>query len=208
MSDSILTAIYDWNPWLKGDFPDVLLGYKREYNLLNLLQIPEIKILEGARRTGKSTLMYQIIEHLHKQRQQVLYINFDDGELRKHDLKDIFYVYQRQEPIQYLFLDEVQHCSNWIHFVRKLNDTKQIEQIWVSGSNSSFIKKDYKTLLTGRNITLDIFPLSFKEYLHFNQQGQASLPLSSNDEATVISLFQRYLEFGAFPAVALRKVYQ
>lgn len=208
MSDSILKAIFDWNPWLKGDFPDVLLGFKREYNLLNLLQIPEIKILEGARRTGKSTLMYQVIEHLQRNKQRVLYLNFDDEELRKHSLKDIFFVYQRTEPIRYLFLDEVQNCSEWVHFIRKLYDTKQLEQIWVSGSNSSFIKKDYKTLLTGRNITLDIFPLSFKEYLHFNQQGQASLPLSSNDEATVISLFQRYLEFGAFPAVALRKVYQ
>lgn len=208
MSDAIITAIFDWNPWLQGPFPEVLLGFKRDYNLLALLELPEIKILEGARRAGKSTLMYQIIAHLHAQGKRVLYLNFDDEELGKHTLKDIYYAYRQKEPIDYLFLDEVQQCSEWVHFVRKLYDTRQINQLWISGSNSSLIKKDYKTLLTGRNITLDIFPLSFREYLRFNQHKNTTLPLSSAHEANVIALFQRYLAFGAFPAVTLRSVYQ
>ncbi len=208
MSDAILKAIYDWNPWLQGAFPETLLGFQRDYQLLDLLELPEIKILEGARRTGKSTLMYQIIANLHAQGKRVLYLNFDDEELGKHLLKDIYYIFQSKEPIDYLFLDEIQQCSEWVHFVRKLYDTRQLKQLWISGSNSSLIKKEYKTLLTGRNITLDIYPLSFSEYLRFNQQNNVSLPLSSIQETKVIALFQRYLEFGAFPAVALRPVYQ
>lgn len=208
MSDAILKAIFDWNPWLQGAFPETLLGFQRDYNLLTLLELPEIKILEGARRTGKSTLMYQIIAHLHAQGKRVLYLNFDDEELGQHTLKDIFYVFQQKEPIEYLFLDEIQQCSEWVHFIRKLYDTHQIKQLWISGSNSSLIKKDYKTLLTGRNITIDIFPLSFPEYLRFNQQDNIALPLSSDQEAKIIALFLRYLEFGAFPAVTLRSVYQ
>lgn len=211
MSDAILKAILDWNPWLQGKFPEALLGFQRDYQLLELLQLPEIKILEGARRTGKSTLMYQVMAHLHAQEKRVLYLNFDDEDLKKHTLKDIFYIFQKNEPIEYLFVDEIQQCSEWVPFVRKLYDTHAIKQLWISGSNSSLIKQDYKTLLTGRNITLDIFPLSFPEYLRFNQfdlQEKNSLPFSSEQEAKIIGLFQRYLEFGAFPAVTLRPVYK
>ena len=95
MSYAILKAIFDWNPWLQGDFPASLLGFQRDYDLLSLLELPEIKILEGARRTGKSTLMYQVIAHLQANGKRVLYLNFDDEELGRHSLKDIFYIFQQ-----------------------------------------------------------------------------------------------------------------
>jgi hypothetical protein len=73
MSQQILKAIWDWNPWFEGSFPSELSGYARDYDILQYLQIPEIKILKGARRVGKSTLLYQVIRHLSEQGQKVLY---------------------------------------------------------------------------------------------------------------------------------------
>ena len=78
MKEDILKALYDWNPWLKGPFPKKLSGIKRDYNLEPYLQIPEIKILEGPRRAGKSTLLYQMIEKLLSEVKKVFYINFED----------------------------------------------------------------------------------------------------------------------------------
>jgi hypothetical protein len=208
MSQQILKAIWDWNPWFEGNFPNELSGYARDYDILQYLQIPEIKILEGARRVGKSTLLYQVIRHLSEQGQKVLYLNFDDEELRKHSLKTLVEVYQEQGEFVGIFLDEIQHCSDWVHYVRNLYDRKQVQQIWISGSNSSLIKKEYKTLLSGRNITLQIHPLSFREYLRFKQCTLPNKVFSTQKEIAIKKHFDNYLRLGAFPAMALRTVYQ
>ena len=208
MNEEILKALYDWNPWIKGEFPRELSGFQRNYILEPYLQIPEVKILEGARRVGKSTLLYRVIEKLLKTDSNLLYINFEDEVLKKYTLSKIVEEYRTIAPIQNLFIDEIQNCTDWISFIRKAHDRKEISQIWISGSNSSFIKKEFATLLTGRNITIKVFPLSFEEYLHFKSVKDTKLPISSKDEALVKKLFLQYLEMGAFPAVVLRPVLQ
>lgn len=208
MNEEILKALYDWNPWIKGEFPRELSGFQRNYILEPYLQIPEVKILEGARRVGKSTLLYRVIEKLLKTDSDLLYINFEDEVLKKYTLSEIVEEYRTIAPMQSLFIDEIQNCTDWISFIRKAHDRKEISQIWISGSNSSFIKKEFATLLTGRNITIKVFPLSFEEYLHFKSVKDTKLPISSKDEALVKKLFLQYLEMGAFPAVVLRPVLQ
>src|SRR3990167_766649 len=188
MSEQIIRAILDWNPWLHGIFPAELRGIRRDYDLIPLLGLPEIKILEGARRVGKSTLFYQLIDHLVELGKKTVYINFDDEELRHHSLKEIYYAYLEQEEIDYLFIDEIQQCNQWVHFVRQLYDTKKVKQIWISGSNSSLIKQEYKKLLTGRNIAIDIFPLSFREYLRF-KGVDTTPPFASEQSAKIQALF-------------------
>ncbi len=207
MSDQLMQAILDWNPWLEGDFPESLYGIERDQQLLPLLDLPEIKILEGARRVGKSTLFYQLISHLLDKGKKVLYVNFDDEQLSTFSLKEIYYTYTKHREVDFLFLDEIQNCENWVHFVRKLYDTTPEVNIWISGSNSALIKQEYKTLLSGRNISLTIYPLSFLEFLKFNELTEVKLPLSSQKESKVIGLFEHYLSWGAFPVIAKRKFY-
>ncbi len=208
MEEEILRALYDWNPWLEGEFPQELSGFSRSYALDPYLQIPEIKVLEGARRVGKSTLLYQVIEKRLKLDSCVLYINFEDETLKKHTLNEIIEAYRAVAPVKNLFIDEIQNCNDWISFIRKSYDRKEIPQIWISGSNSSFIKKEFATLLTGRNITIKVFPLSFKEYLDFKFVKNVRGSLSSKAKALIKSHFMQYLEVGAFPAVVLRPVLQ
>jgi predicted AAA+ superfamily ATPase len=173
MQEEILKSLYDWNPWMEGEFPQELRGFSRNYSLDPYLQIPEVKVLEGARRVGKSTLLYQVMEKILKLGKAVLYINFEDEILKKYSLDTIIKAYQTIAPVQNLFIDEIQNCIDWIPFIRKSHDRKEIPQIWISGSNSSFIKKEFSPILTGRNITIKVFPLSFEEYLHFKSVNTA-----------------------------------
>jgi len=208
MNDAIISALLEWNPWLEGRFPPELLGFEREYNVLSYLAIPEVKILEGVRRSGKSTLLYQIAAQGISIGKKVLYVNFEDEVLRQHSLSDIYYAYLQRDTIDYLLIDEVQHCQDWVPFIRKFYDRKQLLQIWITGSNSSLISKEYSEMLTGRNLKLRIMPLSFPEYCRFKTYPELTLPLSREREVHVKKGFEDYLNFGAFPAVVLRPVYQ
>ncbi len=206
MNEEILKALFDWNPWHEKKFPKELAGFPRKYHLEQYLLIPEIKVLEGARRVGKSTLLYQLIEKLLAQ-DHVLYINFEDEILKKYTLNEIISAFRETASIQNLFIDEIQNCREWASFIRKEYDRKEIPQIWISGSNSSFIKKEFASLLTGRNITINVHPLSFEEYLQF-KLIETEHPFSSQKEIQIKTHFLQYMEIGAFPAVVLRPVLQ
>jgi predicted AAA+ superfamily ATPase len=207
MFNNIIQALLDWNPWINGTFPEELSGWPRDYHILSYLDVPEIKILEGARRVGKSTLLYQVVEKVLQMDSRVLYINFEDEVLKRYSLSEVIKTYQQHSEIEYLFIDEIQQCNEWVPFIRKLYDLRQIKQIWISGSNSSLIKQEYASLLTGRNLAIDIYPLSFKEYLAFH-----NCDYGDKFEFTKINEikkhFDAYFEWGGFPAVALRKIYQ
>ena len=207
MNLEIRQALADWNPWFSEEgFPLKLLGFNREYDLSPYLGIPEIKIIEGARRVGKSTLLYEVIHHVYTENKNLLYINFEDEILKKYTLSEVVYEYLEYGLIDYLFIDELQACADWVQFVRKIYDRRDFKQIWVSGSNASLIKAEYATLLTGRNFPIHIFPLSFREFLSFKSTKAPfpSLPASKTEQAKIIGLFTEFLEYGAFPAVVTR----
>lgn len=204
----IISALMDWNPWLEGRFPEKLMGMRREYDLGGYLSIPEIKILEGVRRSGKSTLLYQVVQYAQQEKKAVLYVNFDDEVLKKYALSEIYYAFLEHHTADYLLIDEIQQCKDWVPFIRKMYDRRELEQIWITGSNSSLIKKEYAELLTGRNIKLNIHTLSFREFLNFKGLSDIKLPSSKKQTVAIKSLFEEYLGYGSFPAIALRDVYK
>jgi len=208
MNLEIRQALQDWNPWATGPFPTELLGLKREYDLTPYLVVPEIKIIEGARRVGKSTLLYEVIRQVLTTSEKVLYINFEDEVLKNYTLSAIVYEHLEHAEIDYLFVDEIQSCSEWVQFIRKAYDRREFKQIWVSGSNASLIKEEYATLLTGRNLPIHIFPLSFREFLGFKGVAITAAPLPKRQQAKVIGLFAEYMEYGAFPAVVIRTAFK
>lgn len=204
MKQEILKSLIEWNPWIEEEFPQNLLGIKRDIDVVKYLEFREIKILEGSRRVGKSTLLYQVIYEVLKTNKNVLYINFDDEILRNYSLSQIYEVFLEKGEVEYLFIDEIQNCVEWSYFVRKLYDMKTVKQIWITGSNSSIIKKEYSSLLTGRNITLDIFSLSFKEFLRFKGVEYDNSLVSMKKKADIKKLFGEYVKYGSFPEIALR----
>ncbi|MBU4501474.1 MAG: AAA family ATPase, partial [Nanoarchaeota archaeon] len=167
----------EWNPWWENKgLLEELKGAERSLykDLINSIKIKEITIITGVRRAGKSTLMYQIINNLLKSgvdQKQILFVNLEDKKLTKDTLENIYQSYRENLNIDkkaYIFLDEIHRKDGWESWIRKKYDLKTNDKFIISGSCSYLLKKEYSTLLTGRNLTFEVFPLNFKEFLIFN----------------------------------------
>lgn len=213
-----ISLLLEWNPWWEEiSSIDSLKGMKRELNkdIIDSVDIKEVTVISGIRRCGKSTLMYQMIDRLFKKGikpEQILFINFDDITLKSFSIEEIYKTYRLNlNPQQkaYIFLDEIHKKDGWESWIRKRYDTSSNEKFVVSGSCSHLLKKEYSTLLTGRNITFEMYPLSFYEYLTFIGQKIDPEKISKGiiTEKTRIKLFNalsHYSKEGGFPEVTLK----
>jgi len=168
----------------------------------------KIITLSGVRRGGKTFLLFETIKSLLRKGipvEKILYVNFEDErlELKRQDIDLILQAYRELYPdIKlsecYLFFDEVQNVEGWQRFIRRVYDTVT-KNIFVTGSNSRLLSKEIATSLRGRTLTLEVFPLTFKEYLQFNQ---ISIDLyHTGTRAKIISFFERFLREGGFPEI-------
>jgi predicted AAA+ superfamily ATPase len=173
------------------------------------VQIPfdtgKIVSLIGVRRSGKTSILYHLIEKLRSTIDpfNIVYINFEDDRLfplelqHLNDLVEAYYELhpnKRAEKI-YLFLDEIQNVPNWELFVRRIYDTLNVD-IFITGSSSTLLTAEIATALRGRTITYEIFPFSFSEYLRFC--GIEVNLHSSNASSYIVNAFEAYLHHGGF----------
>lgn len=161
----------------------------------------------GIRRTGKSYLMYQQIKQLESKGvplSQIVYVNFEDERLLETKVTDLNTILEiglemsgsTNKP--YLFLDEIQNISGWEKFVRRIADMKY--RINITGSNSKMLSSEIASTLGGRFIIMNVYPYSFTEYLTANHREKNYLDvISTQDRADVLSLYNEYVTFGAFP---------
>ncbi len=131
-----------------------------------------IKVVSGLRRSGKSTLFELFQQELLKmgiQANQIVFLNFEDFELRKY-LNDLEGLYNHiissvdLSKQSYVFLDEIQNVNEFERLVDGLFVKKNID-VYITGSNAFFLSGELATLLSGRYIEISILPFSFKEYL-------------------------------------------
>ena len=158
-----------------------------------------IKVITGVRRCGKSfllqlfrsTLMGRGIPEDH-----IIYLNFED--LAYRDIQDASdlnsYLTQRlvDQSRYYILLDEVQYIENWERVVNSLRLKDHID-LTITGSNASLLSSELATLLAGRYVQIEMFPLSFVEYLEFSDQVGSENEIAFND----------YIQYGSFPPVVL-----
>lgn len=172
-------------------------GFERqEYleKLIPAMKRKEILILKGIRRCGKTTILKQLIKNLKKEKvkkENIIYVNFDDFNFLPNlslELLELMLSTRNLKEKQYIFLDEIQKIPMFESWLRTQYDRGVNVKFIISGSNATLLSKDMATLLTGRNLTYEIFPLSFKEYLEFSKGD-----------------LQEYLEYGGFPEVVLEK---
>ncbi len=179
------------------------------------LEIPEtrkIVSLIGARRIGKTSYFYQIINKLEKSvgREHILYINFEDERilpLDVKDLNDILEAYYELYPENlgdtvYLFFDEVQNVPGWELFVRRLYDRGDL-RLFLTGSSSKMLSKELATSLRGRTLAFYLYPLDFREYLAFRGVEPVKDFEYSKQRFELKKLFEEYLYEGGFPEVVL-----
>ncbi|MCF8362279.1 MAG: ATP-binding protein [Prolixibacteraceae bacterium] len=160
-------------------------GLPRELNI-NLKSIhSHALIISGIRRCGKSTLMHQMIKQMGKDKS--LYINFESPLLYDFSLNDFSRLDNiiEKNDIDWLFFDEIQMIDKWELYVRQKLD--EGFKVVVTGSNASLLSHELGTKLTGRHISQELFPFSYKEFIKFN-----SLP--KEPKSTV-----SYLYKGGFP---------
>lgn len=161
----------------------------------------------GIRRTGKSYLMYQQIKQLESKGvplSQIVYVNFEDERLLETKVTDLNTILEiglemsgsANKP--YLFLGEIQNINGWEKFVRRIADMKY--RINITGSNSKMLSSEIASTLGGRFIIMNVYPYSFTEYLTANHREKNYLDvISTQDRADVLSLYNEYVTFGAFP---------
>ncbi|MBI2044567.1 ATP-binding protein [Candidatus Pacearchaeota archaeon] len=209
----------EWNPWWENkELVRELTGMHRpEYDsLVDSVEIKEITIITGVRRSGKSTIMYQMISKLLGKNippGQILFVNFDDQKLSQDSLDEIYETYRSNlnpDKKAYIFFDEIHKKEGWESWVRKKYDLKSKDKFIISGSCSYLLKKEYSTLLTGRNLTFEVFPLSFQEFLLFKNVEVKKENIEKGiflekTKILILNKFKEYLEFGGFPEIVLKE---
>ena len=208
--ERLLNLLYEF---VKSDLPETL---QREFRSDIVFKLPHVIDILGARRSGKTYIMYNLMKYLLRrgvEKRRILYADLEHKDLEgiaSEDL-DAFLNYIAHENIwdeAYLFIDEVHVACFWEHWVRTVYDQyKGKVKIVTSGSTSKLLRPEVAGILTGRHITLEIFPLSFREFLTFRNVNVDKIlgkPVITPSESYLLeSMLLEYMEFGGFPEVVL-----
>ena len=182
-----------------NDWPEPYIPRTVEGKLTKLSQNKEIIVLSGVRRCGKSVLL------AYARRLQAngndYYFNFEDERLVTFGTEDFEILHQTLISLygvqKNFYLDEIQNIPNWELFVRRMYNAGC--KIYITGSNANLFSEELGTRLTGRYISLAIYPISFAEF------SQSQVPLTKKDFSTtdigiLKKTYAQYLELGGIPA--------
>jgi len=169
------------------------VGLPKENNM-------DIKAIVGPRRVGKTFLMLRTAKNLMENGERVLYLPFDEPELRKLSARQLAEEIRREFPEGKvtLFLDEIQEWDEWDTKLRWLHDVGDFN-IYVSGSSSALLSSEIPSKLRGRHVSKLILPLSFREIAGKEQ------PVTFRGRGRLRKLLDEYIKWGGFPEVWLTK---
>lgn len=206
--------IFEFNPWWEtgGVEEEFKKKVKRDLftTLKENLDQRTIDAVVGLRRVGKTTLMYQLIDHLLSlgvDPKNIFYFSFD---IEKEDLKKIIDQYEEKvlgkrirEGKIYLFFDEIHKLGDWANRIKVLYDLNPAVKITVSGSASLNLMRESRESLAGRARFFHLKPLSFVEFLEFSGE---KIPLESEfyiHEKRIKILLRKFLLRGFPQTVAM-----
>ncbi|MBN2498885.1 MAG: ATP-binding protein [Deltaproteobacteria bacterium] len=207
----MLEVLARWNRWDGGDWKT---GFPRRAaeNILNLMDAPEILCLVGPRRAGKTTVLHQLAAARQaggRSATSILHVDFEEPLLAVDmgvKLLEDAYVSFREKVFPkgraLLLLDEIQHVPGWERWVRARNESEDVK-IVVTGSSSALLGREFGTRLTGRHLSLPIWPLDFAEALRFRGLAIPAHPARTARPAAVVQALADHLRWGGFPEVVL-----
>lgn len=185
--------------------PSSLTGIGRDItqHIIKSLNTPHIKDIIGVRRCGKTTILYQVAEHLISEgisAKDIMFLNFDDPAINAAPFEELQKeIFKINPDISHIFLDEIQQKKGWERWVRTLYDTKKFQRMFISGSSASLLSEDMGRVLTGRHITFSATPFSFREYLKKRGWEDFSPDSIAYNKDKLLHYLNAYLEGGGFP---------
>lgn len=169
--------------------------------LREFIDKPQIKIITGIRRSGKSSTLLLLKNELLQKAvaiEQIVYVNLESftfSELRTAEKLYMYIVEKIQKGRKtYLLLDEIQEVVQWEKAINSLLVDFDVD-IYLTGSNSHLLSSELATYLAGRYVEIPVFTLSFAEYLQF----RAAYFPQENQE--IKQAFRTYLRLGGFPVI-------
>ena len=168
------------------------------HKLINVIGTPDIKVISGVRRCGKSKLLeaFKCYVEDNIKNHNIIHINFNLPEYEELEEYRSLYDYVNSHYIagkdNFVLIDEVQMCKD---FEKAINGLHALEKydIYITGSNAFLLSSDLATLFTGRTFEIEVFPFSFKEYMVYFT------------DADVYSSFDRYVLEGGMSGSYLYK---
>lgn len=206
---------------LRNIFQSIIALHQEEIPLSlheHSLQLPlnkqRIVTVTGVRRCGKSSLLHLTINRLLASgvdKEQILYIGFDDERLANMDVSDfdeILQAYRLMYPDRplssvYMFFDEIQIVKGWELFVLRVYKS-YCKNVYVTGSTAQMLSGEMSSALRGWPDEYTEYPLSFKEFIAF--KGVKANRYTEEGAALMANMFKSYLLTGGFPQAVLANV--
>ncbi|MCC8107110.1 MAG: ATP-binding protein [Clostridiales bacterium] len=231
--EQVMKVLRQYNPWWRTPSaikeeskPQKRLAYYEALRILTHKSIRRFAVLSGMRRVGKTTILYQIIDHLIDEGihpGNILYATFDNPILKLVNAENVLSVYEMMYPIEgtrYVFFDEVQYTENWELWMKVIYDSRKDIRLVATGSASPILEKGSADSGTGRWSVLKIPTMSFYEYcrlldldvpllpddLHLSELTSMNPPQLGdlmNKFTPLQNHFNRYLMIGGFPELVL-----
>jgi len=165
------------------------------------IKLPHVVVLTGLRRSGKSTLLRQLIKKHYKD-EDFYYINFEDERLFNFPANEFNRLYEVLIGLygkkKTFFLDEIQNVTNFETFVRRLYE--EGFKFFITGSSATLLSKELGTKLTGRHVDIVVRPFSFLEFLELKEfKMTKGLIYKAEIKAEIKKYFEEYLIKGGMP---------
>lgn len=186
---SLINIIAEWSFWEEPPVP----GVQRKLVLPDRLHSDLALIIQGVRRGGKSTLLSQLPQFYKLPLPQCFFCNFEDPRL----LNDLNYTLlsrivtlarKKTAAPCYFFFDEIQNVQEWEKWLHTQLERPKNNYFILTGSNSRLLSGEFATALTGRHITLELFPFSFSEF-------KTLFPQKTIEEYLILGGFPRALTY-------------
>lgn len=171
-------------------------------------------VIKGMRRTGKTYVTYERIKALLADGVapgRIVHLNFEDERIKSITMDQLDLIAEAHAELFpeyasaqcWYFLDELQNVAGWESYARRLVDSPRV-QLCLTGSSSKLLSEEIATAMRGRSVPIEVFPLSFAEFLRFNSLLQKPLRTgvyTAAQKGVLRNAMARYLDVGGFPAV-------
>lgn len=169
--------------------------------ILSKQKLPHVVVITGIRRSGKSTLLRQILEKYYNNK-DFYYVNFEDERLLNFDASKFNDIYESLIELygecKTFFIDEIQNVKNFETFVRRFYENGF--KFYITGSNANLLSKELGTKLTGRHVDIIVKPFSFREFLKLKKINfEKNKIYLTESRVKLKKLFEEYLKKGGMP---------